>query len=122
MIQDFTRLTPRSEHVSSHAPSLGAPVSRRAAMIAARYQEPTKAKAKSRKSPAKKQVLKARTSTSRSDSKQAQLIKMLERHDGATIEEMVKKLGWKSHTVRGAISGVVKKKLSLDVTSDKTEG
>ncbi|TSJ64138.1 DUF3489 domain-containing protein [Starkeya sp. 3C] len=57
----------------------------------------------------------------RDDSKQAKLIEMLRRPDGATIEEIVGAFGWQPHTVRGAIAGALKKKLGLDVTSEKIE-
>lgn len=67
--------------------------------------------------PAAKRVRKTRA-----DSKQAQLIEMLKSADGATIEEIVQKFGWQAHTVRGAIAGALKKKLGLNVTSDKVEG
>ena len=30
--------------------------------------------------------------------------------------------GWQSHTVRGAMAGALKKKLGLEVTSEKIEG
>jgi hypothetical protein len=59
---------------------------------------------------------------SRADSKQAKLIEMLKRPDGATIDEIVKKFEWQPHTVRGAIAGALKKKLGLDVQSAKVEG
>ena len=62
---------------------------------------------------------KART---RADSKQAKLIEMLRRPEGASIEEIVAAFGWQAHTVRGAIAGALKKKLSLDVTSEKIDG
>ena len=58
----------------------------------------------------------------RSDSKQAQLIAMLKTAKGASIEEIVKAFGWQPHTVRGAIAGALKKKLGLDVTSEKVDG
>ncbi len=60
----------------------------------------------------------------RADSKQAQLIEMLKRPEGASIEEIVTKFGWQPHTVRGAIAGALKKKLGLDVQSvtDETRG
>lgn len=80
------------------------------------------AKAKPRKPAAKKRVSKSKTPTSRADSKQSQLIKMLERPDGATIDEIVKKLEWQPHTVRGAIAGALKKRLKLKVESEKIEG
>ena len=58
----------------------------------------------------------------RTDSKQAQLIEMLKRRQGSSIEEIVEKFGWQPHTVRGAIAGALKKKLGLEVISEKVEG
>ncbi len=57
----------------------------------------------------------------RESSKQARLIAMLRRARGATIEEVVEALQWQPHTVRGAIAGALKKKLGLEVTSEKDE-
>ncbi|PRX27776.1 Protein of unknown function [Meinhardsimonia xiamenensis] len=58
----------------------------------------------------------------RSGTKQAQLIEMLRAEGGATIDEIAAATGWKPHTVRGAMSGVLKKKLGLTITSEKVEG
>ena len=58
----------------------------------------------------------------RTDTKQAKLIAMLEAKDGATVEEIAAALGWQAHTVRGALYGALRKKLGLDVTSEKVEG
>ena len=63
-----------------------------------------------------------RAGKARADSKQALLIEMLKRHQGSSIEEIVEKFGWQPHTVRGAIAGALKKKLGLDVISEKVEG
>ena len=57
----------------------------------------------------------------RAGSKQAKLIEMLKRPDGATIPEVVDALQWQAHTVRGAIAGALKKKLGLNVVSEKSE-
>jgi hypothetical protein len=46
---------------------------------------------------------------------------MLRRANGATIDEIVEALAWQPHTVRGAIAGALKKKLGLQVTSEKDE-
>ena len=54
-------------------------------------------------------------------SKQAQVIGLLQRPEGATIDEMANAMGWQRHTVRGLISGALKKKLGLDIVSEKTD-
>jgi hypothetical protein len=58
----------------------------------------------------------------RAGSKQAKLIEMLKRPDGATIPEVVDALQWQAHTVRGAIAGALKKNLGIEVTSEKVDG
>lgn len=60
-----------------------------------------------------------RIARSRSDSKQAQLIEMLRRPEGATVDEIVKAFEWQRHTARGAMSGALKKKLGLTIESQK---
>jgi hypothetical protein len=54
--------------------------------------------------------------------KLAQVLALLQREDGATIAELVAATSWQSHTVRGALSGVIAKKLGHTVTSEKVEG
>ena len=58
----------------------------------------------------------------REGTKQAQLIAMLRRAEGATIAQIVEATGWQPHTVRGALAGALKKRLGLDVASEKVEG
>ncbi|WP_281826170.1 DUF3489 domain-containing protein [Jannaschia rubra] len=58
----------------------------------------------------------------RKGTKQETLIEMLRAEGGATIDEIVEATGWQAHTVRGAMSGALKKKLGLEVTSEKVEG
>ncbi len=58
----------------------------------------------------------------RPGTKQALLIDLLKRKKGATIEEIVEATGWQPHSVRGAISGALKKKLGLAVTSERVDG
>jgi len=57
----------------------------------------------------------------RDGSKQAKLIEMLRQPAGATLDEIVSAFKWQKHTVRGALSGALKKKLGLAVTSEKVE-
>ena len=58
----------------------------------------------------------------RAGTKQEQVIGLLRRPDGASIEEMAKATGWQVHSVRGVISGALKKKLGLAIASEKVEG
>lgn len=58
----------------------------------------------------------------RAGTKQAKIIAMLQRPEGATVVEMVEATGWLAHTVRGSISGALKKKLGLPIAAEKVEG
>jgi hypothetical protein len=64
----------------------------------------------------------AKVPTPRSGTKQAQIITLLQRTEGATIAEIVVATGWQAHSARGMISGALKKKLGLPVTSEKVDG
>jgi hypothetical protein len=68
------------------------------------------------------QSLASKPPTPRAGTKQAILIEMLQRPEGATIAEIVAATGWQAHTARGAMSGALRKKLGLVVTSEKEEG
>ena len=58
----------------------------------------------------------------RAGTKQAQIIAMLQRPEGASIAEIVEATGWQTHSARGMISGGLKKKLGLSITTEKVEG
>ncbi|MBZ0130587.1 MAG: DUF3489 domain-containing protein [Rhodobacteraceae bacterium] len=60
--------------------------------------------------------------TPRPGTKQALIIALLQRPEGATIAEIVVATGWQAHSARGMISGALKKKLGLPVTSEKVDG
>ena len=65
------------------------------------------AKVKSKQTIAKK--------AGRSVTRSGQVLKALNRKNGASIEELMKLTGWQAHSVRGFLSGTVKKKQGLDV-------
>ena len=54
-------------------------------------------------------------------SKQNAVIAMLQRPEGATVQEVASAMGWQRHTVRGLFSGTLKKKLGLTLASAKEE-
>ena len=57
----------------------------------------------------------------RAGTKQAQIIELLQRPEGMSIAELVKVTRWQPHRLRGAISGVLKKKLGLVITTVKED-
>ncbi len=87
-----------------------APEASRAATPAKRK---TRAAKRGNAAPAEKPTLRAGT-------KQAKMIEMLKRPKGATIEQIAAATGWQHHTIRGAISGALKKKLELTVETTRT--
>ena len=60
--------------------------------------------------------------TGRGHSKQALVIEMLKRPEGVTIAQICEATGWQAHTVRGTFAGALKKKLGLNIVSEKIEG
>ena len=88
---------------------------------------PAKGKASKKTTPAKnvpkaKQAAKAREpGTPREGSKTAQVVAMLQRKNGATLVEIMEKMGWQRHTVRGFMAGAMKK-AGFQVESFKPEG
>ncbi len=82
--------------------------------------------AKSKKASARRAVKTTKPSSGtrkqRPHTKHMKLIEMLRRPDGATVAQIAKALSWQHHTVRGAMSGALKKKLGLTITSEKPEG
>lgn len=55
----------------------------------------------------------------RAGTKQAQIIALLQRPEGASVNEIVAVTGWHPHSARGMISGGLKKKLGLRISSEK---
>jgi Protein of unknown function (DUF3489) len=60
-------------------------------------------------------------SGARHGSKTEQVLELLKRPEGATLQNLMKATGWQAHSVRGFISGTIGKKMGLTVVSNKTE-
>jgi hypothetical protein len=80
---------------------------------------PTKTTPKTKKAakPAKAEA----SASPREGSKTAKVVAMLQRTNGATLEEIMDKMGWQRHTVRGFMAGAMKK-AGYSVESFKPEG
>lgn len=62
------------------------------------------------------------SSHARADTKLANMIEQLRRREGASIAQLIKITGWQAHSVRGAMSGALKKRLGLNITSSEEDG
>lgn len=63
----------------------------------------------------------ARTSRVQKKTKSDEVIALLRRPRGATLEEMMKATGWQAHSVRGFLAGTLKKKVGRPATSEVTD-
>ena len=59
--------------------------------------------------------------TTTAETKQSIVLTMLRRTNGASIAEIIEATDWQPHSVRGFMSGALKKRLSIDVISEKGE-
>ena len=66
------------------------------------------------------QKLEATAPTIRPGTKLAAIIDAMRHPGGATIVQMMDGTGWQAHTVRGAISGMVRKRLGFEVVTEKS--
>jgi hypothetical protein len=57
--------------------------------------------------------------TANKGSKQDQILALLRRQNGASIAEIIAATDWQPHSVRGFLAGAVKKRLRIDVVSEK---
>jgi hypothetical protein len=87
---------------------------------AAAGKRKAKAKAAKAKSTKPEKAASDEKPTPRAGTKQAQMIELLKRPEGATVEQIAAATGWQQHTIRGAISGALKKKLGLTVEATRT--
>lgn len=93
-----------------------------AGLAAIGIEDPTEiVKATARKPAMAKRPVRLTTTSPKAGTKLATLIDMLSHKDGATLAEIAKVTEWQHHSIRGAISGALKKKLALSITSDVIE-
>ena len=107
--------------------AFGVPLTQKAtkkARVAPQRAHIAKKKGKSAKkaTPAKKAPKGAKkTAKVREGSKTDQVLELLKRPGGVTAAELMKVTGWQPHSVRGFLSGTIRKKMGLEVLSTKGE-
>jgi len=89
-------------------------------------QDAPEAAAASEKASPKKRAARLRkgakeAAPARAGSKKAQVIELLRRPEGASLQALCEATGWQAHSVRGFLSGTLGKKLGLQVESTKRE-
>jgi hypothetical protein len=109
---------------SKKPPTLDTPLS---VKIAAAQSKPEKKVRGRPKESAAKKASKAKPVAKPSrkatpESKQDSVIALLRRPEGASIDVLVKATGWQPHSVRGFLAGTVRKKLKLQLQSQKVDG
>ena len=121
----MTSITEQTE--TAQAASSPEPKPTKGARVGARraHGAPQKGKAGKKATSAKK-TPKTRKGAKKSDSardgsKAAKIIDLLRRSGGATAKELMKATGWQPHSVRGFLSGTLRKKMSIEVQSTKRE-
>ncbi len=72
--------------------------------------------------PRKQTVASQHATSPRKGTKQEKLIAMLRRKDGATIDQIAHTLAWQPHTVRGVLSGIIRKRLGRNVVGTDISG
>ena len=55
-------------------------------------------------------------------SKQDQIIALLHKPQGVNLTELMQATSWQAHSIRGFLSGTIKKKLNLNLISQKIDG
>ncbi len=114
--------SPRTSHKATSATSIADTDAETSALPRPTTRSRTKTIAQHHPAPPKETAITERSTgpqpSPRAPTKQSLLIALLESKRGATLGELTKATGWQAHSVRGVMSGVLRKRLGLNVQSE----
>lgn len=121
--------TPRkSAQINESAAATLAPTKPSCRKLATQASEPSYSAPTTHSIPQKKPASNSITtaelaaSTTVTVSKQTRIIAMLQQASGTTLADLMTITGWQSHSVRGVMSGILKKRMNLNVISERVDG
>ena len=116
----MTTITEQTETATASAAAEAKATKKPPAGARRAYVAPKKGKSGKKATSAKKAPKgEKKGGSARDGSKAAEILELLKRPGGATAKELIKATGWQSHSVRGFLSGTIRKKMGLAVTSIK---
>ena len=121
----MTSITEQAE--TAHASTTAEPKATKGARVGARRAHNALKKGKAgKKATSAKKTPTARKGAKKAErardgSKAAKILDLLKRSGGATMKELMKATGWQPHSVRGFLSGTLRKRMGIDVASAKSD-